>query len=123
MTPPKHQKLRRCLAAAVVLHSDAPLAIVPSTQLNPLSDWKNISSPVSSFISSSLPSLHLLDFSENRISSAIPSDIGLLHCLTVLDLTNNNLSGRIPTSLTNLSSLMHLGLSNNRIYSRIPYDF
>ncbi|KAJ8632666.1 hypothetical protein MRB53_026002 [Persea americana] len=119
-TPPNHQKLRRRLAAATILHPDTPLAIFPSAQLNPLSDWKNISCPVSSF---SYSSLHLLDLSKNRISSAIPSDIGLLCCLTVLNLGNNDLSGGILASLTNLSSLMHLNLSNDRIYGQIPHDF
>ncbi|XXG76574.1 hypothetical protein AAC387_Pa08g0890 [Persea americana] len=122
-TPPKHQKLRRCLTVTAILHPDAPLAIFPSAQLNPLSDWKNISCPVSSFIYSSLPSLHFLDLSKKCISSAIPSDIGLLRCLTVLDLANNDLSGGIPASPTNVSSLMHLNLSSDRIYDQIPHDF
>jgi len=57
-----------------------------------------------------------LDFDGNKLSGAIPSDIGRLITLTHLDLSRNQLSS-IPAEIGNLQSLTWLSLWDNRLNS------
>ncbi|URD84988.1 LRR receptor-like serine threonine-protein kinase [Musa troglodytarum] len=81
---------------------------------------------------SSLPSLRILDLSNNNLSGTIPQSfgnyligqipwsIGRMKQLEVLDLSRNNLSGAIPSDLAALNFLNHLNLSYNNLSGRIP---
>ncbi|KAJ1419317.1 Leucine-rich repeat [Sesbania bispinosa] len=62
-----------------------------------------------------------LDYSRNKFSSVIPTDIGEYLSLTnFLSLSNNSLHGNIPGSLCNASYLQVLDLSINNISGTIP---
>ncbi|KAF2286388.1 hypothetical protein GH714_016647 [Hevea brasiliensis] len=66
-------------------------------------------------------SLTGLDFSSNRLSGSIPSDISkLVPYVTSLDISSNNFSGEIPINLANCSFLNILKLDNNRLTGSIP---
>ena len=57
---------------------------------------------------------------ENRLSGALPSELGNLTNLTYLNLGDNALSGTIPSSLGNLTNLQQLGLFDNRLSGGLP---
>ena len=67
-----------------------------------------------------LSNLASLDLSANQLSGAIPSQLGSLTSLTSLDLSDNWLSGTIPPELGNLSILAHLYLNGNQLSGAIP---
>ncbi|KAK2378975.1 receptor protein [Trifolium repens] len=65
-----------------------------------------------------------LDYSNNRLSSTIPSDIGnYLPFMRILFLSNNNFKGRIHESFCNASTLRLLDLSYNSFDGTIPKCF
>ncbi|MBC7884714.1 MAG: leucine-rich repeat domain-containing protein [Saprospiraceae bacterium] len=51
----------------------------------------------------------------NKLSGALPSEIGNFKALKTLILTNNNLSGNLPTQIGNLTSLEELNLATNKL--------
>uniref|UniRef100_A0A0D3HWV2 Receptor kinase-like protein Xa21 n=1 Tax=Oryza barthii TaxID=65489 RepID=A0A0D3HWV2_9ORYZ len=57
---------------------------------------------------------------ENRISGAIPSEIGKFRNLDVLALADNALTGTIPDTIGGLSSMTGLDVSGNNISGEIP---
>ena len=64
--------------------------------------------------------VHSVDLSNNRLSGAIPPEIGNLTSLQSLDLFNNQLSGAIPPEIGSLTSLQILYLANNQLSGAIP---
>ncbi|CAN6568099.1 unnamed protein product [Malus baccata var. baccata] len=67
-----------------------------------------------------------IDFSSNRLTGEIPSEItdlkqiGKLQSLDALDLSRNQIDGRIPTSLAQIYGLSVLDLSYNNFIGEIP---
>ncbi|PUZ69193.1 hypothetical protein GQ55_2G089500 [Panicum hallii var. hallii] len=67
-----------------------------------------------------LASLQLLDLSDNLLSGAIPESIGKLTQLNELYLSLNNISGVIPSSIGNITSLSILSVHANNLQGSIP---
>ncbi|KAL6278176.1 hypothetical protein ACE6H2_021777 [Prunus campanulata] len=66
------------------------------------------------------PSARYLDYSKNRFSSSLPTDIGDFLASTVfLSLSSNNLHGLIPVSICNASYEV-LDMSNNSLSGTVP---
>jgi Leucine-rich repeat (LRR) protein len=61
-----------------------------------------------------------LDLSRNRLTGAIPPELGDLVALNLLNLSWNALSGPIPATLASLSNLETLDLSYNELAGEIP---
>nr|KJB83237.1 hypothetical protein B456_013G236800 [Gossypium raimondii] len=62
-------------------------------------------------------SLQILDFSNNKLSGGIPRHLPM--GLLIFDVSNNQLFGDIPSSMENMS-LLALDLSNNTLFGGIP---
>ncbi|KAK8262256.1 hypothetical protein V6Z12_D13G244700 [Gossypium hirsutum] len=62
-------------------------------------------------------SLQILDFSNNKLSGGIPRHLPM--GLYIFDVSNNQLFGDIPSSMENMS-LLALDLSNNTLFGGIP---
>ncbi|KAF5953042.1 hypothetical protein HYC85_010986 [Camellia sinensis] len=62
----------------------------------------------------------LLQFSYNKLTGSIPTQLGSLKKLSVLALQYNGLTGAIPASLGDLIMLKRLDLSFNRLFGSIP---
>ncbi|KAK1355980.1 hypothetical protein POM88_049236 [Heracleum sosnowskyi] len=58
--------------------------------------------------------------SRNKISGAVPAELGNLKTLEALHLDSNELEGEIPAELGNLVLLLELNLSNNHLTGDIP---
>ncbi|XP_050157518.1 receptor-like protein EIX2 isoform X2 [Malus sylvestris] len=69
---------------------------------------------------SHLVGLVSLNLSRNQLTGQITSDIGKLESLDSLDLSRNHIDGRIPTSLARISRLGVLDLSHNNLIGKIP---
>jgi Leucine-rich repeat (LRR) protein len=93
-----------------------------------------------------MAALTLLDLSNNRITGAIPTELGNasrvetillngnqftgeiprafgnLKALRTLDLSQNRLTGQVPNGLTDARALERLALSNNKLAGRIPAE-
>ena len=68
----------------------------------------------------SLTELQRLELSQNRLTGPIPVELGSLANLQELSLQGNRLSGPIPTSLGDLADLRRLLLSGNRLSGQVP---
>ncbi|KAM0949416.1 putative non-specific serine/threonine protein kinase [Dioscorea sansibarensis] len=68
---------------------------------------------------SALPSLRVLNLSDNHLHGFIPASISALSKLTTLDLSNNQISGSIPPSLGNLTRLEMMLLFDNKLLGSI----
>ncbi|EEC72516.1 hypothetical protein OsI_05899 [Oryza sativa Indica Group] len=62
----------------------------------------------------------MLNLGNNKLTGAIPMEIGELKALVSLNLSFNNLNGEIPQLVTNLRNLMVLDLSYNHLTGAIP---
>ncbi|KAB2620932.1 LRR receptor-like serine/threonine-protein kinase GSO2 [Pyrus ussuriensis x Pyrus communis] len=69
---------------------------------------------------SHLVGLVSLNLSRNQLSGQITPDIGKLESLDSLDLSRNHIDGGIPTSLARISHLGVLDLSHNNLIGKIP---
>ncbi|XP_022714557.1 probable LRR receptor-like serine/threonine-protein kinase At4g36180 [Durio zibethinus] len=65
--------------------------------------------------SSTLPSVKIIDLSENNLSGKVPEEITKLHRLGTLNLSNNHLTGSIPSNIGNLKLLETLDLSTKQL--------
>ena len=61
-----------------------------------------------------------LELYRNRLTGAIPPELGNLSNLISLILIDNDLTGDIPPELGNLSRLIYLGLEDNELTGNIP---
>ncbi|CAN6709810.1 unnamed protein product [Malus baccata var. baccata] len=61
-----------------------------------------------------------LNLSRNKLTSELPVEIGKLQSLVALDLSRNQINGRIPTSLAQIEGLDVLYLSYNNFIGEIP---
>ncbi|CAM8900859.1 unnamed protein product [Rhodiola kirilowii] len=67
------------------------------------------------------PSAFYMDFSRNRFSSKLPSEIGTgMPHIYFFSLASNFFGGKIPTSICNASDLVLLDLSNNLFNGELP---
>ncbi|XP_010270448.1 PREDICTED: LRR receptor-like serine/threonine-protein kinase ERL1 [Nelumbo nucifera] len=69
---------------------------------------------------SSVPSLFILDLSENYLLGYLPNHLPILPNLGVLHLRGNHFFGQIPESLCQMTNLHTLDLSNNHLSGSIP---
>ncbi|XP_048422017.1 receptor-like protein EIX1 isoform X2 [Pyrus x bretschneideri] len=69
---------------------------------------------------SRLVGLVSLNLSRNQLTGQITPDIRKLESLDSLDLSRNHIDGRIPTSLARISRLGVLDLSHNNLVGKIP---
>jgi Leucine-rich repeat (LRR) protein len=61
-----------------------------------------------------------LNLANNKLTGAIPPEIGQLKALLVLNLGSNRLHGEIPQSTSKLTRLQELDLSSNHLVGTIP---
>ncbi|KAM1816193.1 hypothetical protein FF1_000635 [Malus domestica] len=61
-----------------------------------------------------------LNLSRNGLTGELPANIGKLQSLDALDLSRNQIDGRIPTSLAQIYGLSVLDLSYNNFIGKIP---
>ncbi|MBK7094094.1 MAG: T9SS type A sorting domain-containing protein [Saprospiraceae bacterium] len=67
-----------------------------------------------------LPSLKNLILTKNDFFGSIPGELGMCNKLILLALQNNNFSGTIPSELSNLKELKGLFLSENELQGLLP---
>ena len=61
-----------------------------------------------------------IDLSGNRLSGALPEELGELDSLTTLDVSSNRLSGQLPEQLGELAKLTTLDVGTNYIWGPLP---
>ncbi|XP_073105492.1 LRR receptor-like serine/threonine-protein kinase RPK2 [Elaeis guineensis] len=85
-------------------------------------DFSNnfISGAIPTEIGSMCKSLVVFDIAGNRITGVIPQSIGSLSGLVGLDLSRNHIQGEMPASLENLKHLQVLSLAKNNLGGFIP---
>lgn len=77
--------------------------------------------PVNLFAS---PPLSLgVDFSYNKLTGEIPSEVGRLANLALLNVSNNLLFGAIPEALGSCATLLFLRMERNKLQGQIPQSF
>ena len=64
-----------------------------------------------------------LSFSNNKLSGALPAELGDLSALESLSLDSNRLSGSIPAEWGDLSNLTELRLNGNQLSGSIPAEW
>ena len=61
-----------------------------------------------------------MQLNDNRLSGALPPEIGQLAGIEILDLSNNVLGGEIPPEVGQLAHLLNLYLNSNLLSGNIP---
>ncbi|KAH7864265.1 hypothetical protein Vadar_027645 [Vaccinium darrowii] len=61
-------------------------------------------------------------FSMNRLSGAIPKDLGRMTSLTNLSLESNMFEGTVPSELGNLVNLQYFNLNSNNLTGELPKE-
>ena len=79
----------------------------------PLSEWYGVSTNEGGHVTH-------LDMFNNRLSGALPSELGNLSSLEFLALGDNRLSGPIPPELGNLSNIWAIDLPRSQLSGSIP---
>jgi Leucine-rich repeat (LRR) protein len=69
-----------------------------------------------------IPTLIMVNLSDNLFSGVIPGEIGNLSRLEELNVANNSFSGAIPIEIKQCSSLRHLHFEGSHFVGTIP-DF
>lgn len=64
--------------------------------------------------------LRILNFQTNKLSGAIPNELGQLHNLECLGLGRNSFTGTIPSSLLQCQNLYFLDISSNKLSGAFP---
>ena len=81
----------------------------------PLGEWDGVTTDDNGRVTE-------LDLRRNRLTGAIPAELGSLTNLVVLVLIENQLTGAIPAELGNLANLEGLALSENQLTGAIPAE-
>ncbi|KAL0009495.1 hypothetical protein SO802_010997 [Lithocarpus litseifolius] len=76
--------------------------------------------PIPSNIGDLMPSLQILDLSENLLSGKIPLSIQKMKDLKILCLKSNQLSGKLPYHWNKLQNLKVVDISYNHLHGKIP---
>lgn len=63
-----------------------------------------------------------LQLQHNKISGAIPSEVGMSQRFELLFLYHNSFQGFIPPEIGNFSNLQHLDVSSNSLNGKIPTE-
>ncbi|XP_040964600.1 receptor-like protein 45 [Gossypium hirsutum] len=96
--------------------------LLPSTSRRGLSrldvSSNSLDGNIPNEIGAKLPSLELLNMSNNFFTGGVPISIGGMISLQLLDLSNNKLSGGIPRHLA--MGLVLFDVSNNQLFGDIP---
>nr|CAD1841270.1 unnamed protein product [Ananas comosus var. bracteatus] len=89
-----------------------------------LVDGNNLMGSLDAILSEKCSKLKKLiaNFSSNKISGEIPSDLVKLRSLAVLLLNNNMLSGKIPSAFANATSLSVFNVSFNNLSGSLPLN-
>ncbi|CAM0907887.1 unnamed protein product [Alopecurus aequalis] len=64
-----------------------------------------------------------VDFSYNKLTGEIPSEVGHLANLALLNVSDNLLSGVIPEALGSCATLLFLRMERNKLQGQIPQSF
>ncbi|KAF3957878.1 hypothetical protein CMV_017152, partial [Castanea mollissima] len=67
-----------------------------------------------------MPTLQILDLSENLLSGKIPLSIQKMAYLSILDLKSNQLSGELPNYWHKFPNLKVVDISYNHLHGKIP---
>ena len=107
--------IERSALAALYIATDGPNWNDNTNWLSdaPLRNWHGVTIGADSRVT-------YLILPRNRLSGAIPPELGNLSSLVLLDLQYNQLRGEIPPELANLSSLIVLTLRDNELRGEIP---
>lgn len=92
---------------------------LPSLKVLDLSD-NGIVGTISSKISN-WANLEYLNYTSNNLAGSLPSQIGNLPSLREMHLATNQFGNSIPHTIGNISRLKHLDLSGNMLRGTIPY--
>ncbi|KAM3684007.1 hypothetical protein ACJW31_11G009200 [Castanea mollissima] len=76
--------------------------------------------PIPSNIGDLMPSLQILDLSENLLTGKIPLSIQKMGDLRILYLKSNQLSGKLPNYWNELPNLQVVDISYNHLHGKIP---
>ncbi|KAM4070768.1 hypothetical protein ACB094_11G009000 [Castanea mollissima] len=76
--------------------------------------------PIPSNIGDLMPSLQILDLSENLLTGKIPLSIQKMGGLRILYLKSNQLSGKLPNYWNELPNLQVVDISYNHLHGKIP---
>ncbi|XP_075644929.1 receptor-like protein EIX2 [Castanea sativa] len=95
-----------------------PLWFTNATQLYLKSNF--FSGPIPSNIGDLMPSLQILDLSENHLNGKIPLSIQKMKNLVILYLMSNQLSGNLPSYWSKLQNLQVVDISYNHLHGKIP---
>ncbi|KAG2641270.1 probable LRR receptor-like serine/threonine-protein kinase At3g47570 [Panicum virgatum] len=82
--------------------------------------WNRLKGKLPSSLANLSANLQVLQIPSNKISGAVPLDVGNLASLQLVDLSDNLLSGAIPESIGKLTQLNELYLSSNNISGVVP---
>lgn len=114
-------RVREIRLSNMGLRGQFPLGLESCTHLEALNfSFNKLSGPIPSEIATYLPFISTLDLSHNHFSGGIPSNIADCSNLRVLKLNDNQLYGHIPPRLGQLTLLTTFTFANNRLAEPLP---